>query len=235
MFLLSAYSTHAPIKAKGLVFKGYCGNDRNDWKNGISELNIIHEANPDDGQALFDLIQSQYGYIGYCIAREDDGVDDKIDDTLLEIQKLSGMKGFESHAEALRGAMLAMKIGLKPLRAFGLGPKSEKALKHAVELAPENPLVWVEMGNMKYHAPGLFGGSNTEAITCFKKAIALYNETPELKSDNWQYLHSLAWLGKAYEEEELYGKAVDAYEKALEFAPDFSWVKNELLPAAKKK
>ena len=163
-----------------------------------------------------------------------DGSDTIARDAGATVVPTKGREGYESHGEAIYGALLGIKIGIKPLRAITLGPKSEKALKKALALDGENPIAWVEMGNMRYHAPGIFGGSNTEAIRCYKKAIILFDQQEELRTNNWQYLHALAWLGQAYENEGDQELAIESYEKALAVAPAFVWVKDELLPAAKE-
>ena len=189
------------------MFKGYCQNDRTAWEQGIAAMRRGWEKSSDQPALLFDLIQSEYGFIGFRLAKEEEGLDEEIDRLIGLTEKLDDYEQYRSHAEAFRGALYAIKIGLKPIRALGLGPKSEKALNRALELDPENPYAWVEMGNMRYHAPGLFGGSHAKAILCFQKAVDLFDQNPEQKAHNWQYLHALCWMGLAYEEEDQLAKA----------------------------
>ncbi|MFK7969135.1 MAG: tetratricopeptide repeat protein [Bacteroidia bacterium] len=233
--IFSSAARVAPLDAKSLVYQGYCSNDVTQWTGGIGALKTAYASQPEDPQIIFELIRSQYGYIGFRLAMEDEEVESDIDKALALTDVLSTKEGYASSAEAFRGALLALKIGLKPIRALILGPKSEKALKRALELDRSNPVAWVEMGNMKFHAPGIFGGSNEEAIQCFTKAIALFDQNPAQKINNWQYLHSVAWLGKAYERAENFPKAIEVYKRALRIAPNFLWVKKELLPDAQKK
>lgn len=223
------------LDAKATIFKAYCTNDRDAWTTGLASLNEAWEAHPEEGKYLFDLIQSEYGYIGYRLSIDEDGVDDDIERLIDLTKELGEFEDYRSHSEAYRGAFFALKIGIKPIRALSLGPKSEKALKRAVEINPNNPQAWVEMGNMRYHAPGLFGGSAAKAIECFSIAIDLYDQDPGLRENNWQYLHAICWMGLAYEVEDDYESAKECYKKALRFAPDFFWAKEELLPDVEKK
>ena len=48
------------------------------------------------------------------------------------------------------------------------------------------------------------------------------------------YLDALAFQGQAYVKNGDTGKAIAAYEKALKAEPSFSWVRDNLLPAARK-
>jgi len=60
----------------------------------------------------------------------------------------------------------------------------------------------------------------------------------EDKSDskiNWGYLDALAWLGKTYARLDDFESAISTYNKALQIEPEFSWVKNGLLPAVEEK
>lgn len=236
--MLQVFSTNKDSRisnARATVFQAYCTNDRNAWNRGISAMEESWENNPEEGEYLFELVRSKYGYIGFLMSIEEKNVESKIDKLIKQAEELGAFEAYRSHSEAFRGALLAIKIGDSPFRALALGPKSEKALKNAIALNPVNPQAWVEMGNLKFHAPGLFGGSASKAIACFEKAVELYDEMPSLRTDNWQYLHALCWMGLAHEQEENYKRARDCYEKALRFAPDFLWAKEELLPDVVRK
>jgi tetratricopeptide (TPR) repeat protein len=236
--MLQVFSGNNEIKIadpKSTVFKGYCTNDKAAWKEGIAAMEEAWKAHPEEGKYLFDLIQSKYGYLGFLLSIEEENVDGEIDRLIRQAERLRRFDDYRSHGEAFRGALLAIKIGSSPLRPLALGPKSEKALKTALELAPDNPQAWVEMGNLRYHAPGIFGGSAKKAITCFEKAVSLYDQYPDLRTNTWQYLHALCWMGLAYEQEDDYKSAKVCYEKALDFAPDFFWAKEELLPDVERK
>ncbi|MEM6768365.1 MAG: tetratricopeptide repeat protein, partial [Bacteroidota bacterium] len=179
---------------------------------------------------LYDLALAKYGLAGLYMAKEDkDRVATLLDETEVIAEKLLKSRQFSVHAKALMGGLYGLKIGLSPAKAIFLGPKSLSYLKEALEEGPMVPAAWVEMGNAKYHSPALFGGSNDEAINCFQQAVKLYDQKMTEKQYCWMYLHSLSWLGQAYERDNDIPKARATYQKALRAAPGFRWIRDELI------
>jgi tetratricopeptide (TPR) repeat protein len=89
---------------------------------------------------------------------------------------------------------------------------------------------------MKYNTPAFFGGSKEEAIINYKHAIILYKKdvsVDSLKID-WGCAETYAWLGVALKDLGKTDEAKDAFNKALEIAPDYGWVKYVLLPGMDK-
>ncbi|MEL6674231.1 MAG: tetratricopeptide repeat protein [Bacteroidota bacterium] len=226
---------HAQQWASGrrLSFLAYAYNQGYQWQKAVNKLQALNQQNWEN---KYEWAIAAYGRIGYCIASEScQDVDDQIDEAQEIAEALLKVKPKSSKAQALYGALLAMEVGRSPAKAIYLGPRSSSYLDDALESDPRNPTAWVEKGNMRFHAPALFGGDMTEAVNCFKKAVTLFDQQPALRKDNWLYLHALAWLGKSYEEEGKNQEALKAYQKALQFEPNFHWVKNELMPALQKK
>ena len=54
------------------------------------------------------------------------------------------------------------------------GPIGEAALTKAKELNPNNPRIYLMMGQDKFYTPEQFGGSKTEAKTLFEEALKHY-------------------------------------------------------------
>lgn len=80
-----------------------------------------------------------------------------------------------------------------------------------------------------YYAPPAVGGSKKEAIKSYSRAIELL-ETDMKKIHRWLYLNTLVGLAKSYRETGNRPMAVITLRKALEFEPEFKWVKERLLP-----
>lgn len=222
-------------QARSKIYQGYRLNQPDKWREGISLLR--QAANQSASESLlYELALAEYGLIGYCVASEScDDVYDRIDDTQDILDKLVDKVGTRGKAYAVYGGLLAMKIGLSPAKALYLGPRSSGYLDKAMEIAANSPYTWVEHGNMRFHAPAVFGGDKAGAVEAFQKAIELFDQQPAEKTNNWVYLHAIAWLGQAYEATGQLNMARQTYEKALRVAPDFHWVKYELLPAVKQK
>lgn len=221
-----------PIEeGRSRVFQGYLTNSPEQWREGIRILEQALTRTPDDAILQEELALARYGLIGYCIASEScSDTEDLLDNTEELLEKVVKAKPNSGRAHALLGSTLAMKIGLSPAKAIFLGPSSSRHIEKGTKLGANEATVWVEMGNMKFHAPALFGGDKEEAVKCFTKARKLFDQYPQQKAGNWQYLHTMAWLGQSLEATGKASEARSVYEAVLEEYPEFSWVKNELLP-----
>ncbi|MEM6802636.1 MAG: tetratricopeptide repeat protein [Bacteroidota bacterium] len=220
-------------KAQEHIYKGYSLNIKSEWDKGLKLFEQAFQASQEGAEVAYQWTLAQYGYIGYCKNTEKCGDLLSIIETAQKrLKKLIKTKGESSPYSALMGGLIAMEIEMKPAQMMFLGPKCSSYINESVEFDAKNPRAWVEKGNLRYHAPGIFGGDMEEAIECFKKAIQLFEQDADLRKYSWQYLHALAWLGKAYEEEGETDLAIKTYRHALEMEPSFSWVKKELLPQA---
>jgi tetratricopeptide (TPR) repeat protein len=217
------------------VFKGYLEGDLLIWLNGIGEQEKKYREtrSRDD---LFVLILSKYGYIGYIVGMKLEGdVREILSSTEENVELLAKEPAYASTAAALRGAMLAMRIKLNPLKATYLGTKSLRLMEESISIDKNNPVGWVELGNARFHMPSFAGGSYKEAIRCFEEAIDLFENDPLKMRCNWHYLHALAWLAKSYEGVGDNVQAKKIYEKLLKTEPGFQWVSRELYPTILKK
>jgi hypothetical protein len=134
--------------------------------------------------------------------------------------------------QAYESAYLGFQIGLARLKAPRLGPKSLDAAKQSVANDDQNALGYIQLGNIDYFMPPLFGGSKERAIEHYRHAERLM--APTSKGD-WNYLALLVQLATAYEETKNIAMADSIYRKSLSVAPGFSWVRDELYPAFTKK
>ncbi len=150
--------------------------------------------------------------------------------------RVSAIKGMESEGKALLASIYMIKIARSPMSAISLTPTIFGLLDQAEKANANNPRINYIRGVMKYNMPKMFGGSYTESADFLRKSIALFekDETVDSLQPSWGYLESLAWLGRAYEELEIYEAAKFAYQKSLTVEPDFAWVKYNLLPALEK-
>ncbi|MEZ4774899.1 MAG: hypothetical protein R3D00_17065 [Bacteroidia bacterium] len=230
------YSQSDPIlSAKKLVYDGYLTGEAALWDKGIRQLEIIaNQGGTRSFSSKYELAVALYGNIGFEMSKKDEKSADIIAEKTVELlENLQETHASSAEVHAILGSAYAMKIALSPAKALLLGPKSSSQLEKAIVLDPESPVAWCEMGNMRLHAPRLFGGSVKESIECFSKAIRLFEKQGSRYS--WQYLHAMVWLGKAYEENGEWEKAYAAYLYALQKEPSLRWVKDELLPQAKLK
>lgn len=218
-------------RANSRIYHSYASNEYAGWLEGINDLQQISRNSP--GTAiLLDLCIAKYGLVGYYLSlNSKKEAEALLEETLTLALNLEKSEPGLAEVHAVLGGLYGLKIALSPAKAVYLGMRSTRYLEKAIELNPNSPIAWIEMANSKFHAPPLFGGSMDLAAGYFAKAIALYDKVPANKKQGWHYLHALAWLGQAYEKNKQPSKAKAVYLKALSFEPQFTWVRDKLLPS----
>jgi len=219
-------------RAKARVYQGYISGDQSMLEEGLSSLKTIDESQEKSSLRLkYEIALAQYGLIGFYLAKGiQNGLESRLDEVISSVKRIIEANPNFAEAHALLGGLYGLKIGLNPARGIYLGPRSNRHIEKATLVNPKDPEGWVEMGNVKYHTPALLGGDISEAINCFSKAIMLFDNSPAKRKYNWLYLHACAWLGQAFEKQNKLSQALTVYRQLLRYEPDFSWVKNELLP-----
>jgi tetratricopeptide (TPR) repeat protein len=136
----------------------------------------------------------------------------------------------ETHA--LRSSVIGQQIGSNPLRGMTLGPRASSAMDRAMELAPDNPRVWLMRGISAMFTPGMFGGGQGRADEYLNKAIALFaSDKPAPPAPAWGHADAWIWLGQLRQQQGRIADARKAYTTALEIQPGNGWVQYVLLPA----
>ena len=176
------------------------------------------------------------GYASYRIASAFDELDEETtgeyqDEAIRYIEKSTEVDGTFAEAIALLGNCYGMKAtgffsGMK------YGPKSQRALDRAVELAPDNPRVRLLYGISFMFKPKVFGGSLERAIAEMRRAAELFRVRAgdDGLYPGWGDVEVYAWLGNAHERAGEPDLASRYYRQALELDPDYYWVKEILLP-----
>ena len=215
------------------VYEGYLNDDRILWKSGIQELKARFRAEGyTDGKILYELTLARYGFTGALYGdepRDNEALYKSLNLTENLAEKLLRFSEYESQAHAILAGIIAMRVALSPFKAPVLGPQSNYHLNDAMKANPQDPTPWVEKGNLRFHAPAIFGGSYEEAVVCYEKAVTLFDQQPELRANNWMYLHALNMLFKAYQKEGQKEKAIALQKKAVAYESRFLLGKNALL------
>ncbi len=240
VFLLSLILIYSPhhVRAQAsashdrfrdLIYEAYVLNRMPVWESTLQAMEASYERQPHP-ELLYDILLAQYGLIGYLLGtgERDRGARllGKANDRLKE---LSEMPGYETTALVFESSFTAYRIALRPLRAVQLGPRIYRLLDHAADQNGDYPRVWIEKGNSAFFTPAVFGGRKENAIAYYQKAVAIFEQhTP--RNHRWLYLSTLVSLAGAYEQTGQTDRAIETLEKALEYEPRFTWVKNEMLP-----
>lgn len=230
MILTTLCCTLLTAAEKETIYRAYLTNDMVTWKTTIDAMHV--EADKENEREL-ELLNYEYGYIGWCIGNNRKS-EAKIylERSLERMERLKKVNHRLPLLQAYESAFLGFQIGLAKLKAPKLGPRSLDAAKQSVAHDEKNALGYIQLGNIDYFMPPLFGGSKERAITHYLSAERLM--TPHGQGD-WNYLALLVQIATAYEETRNIAMADSFYRKALSLAPGFSWVRDELYPAFTKK
>lgn len=230
-FLLFSLSMKASYRSE--IYSAYISNRMHLWKSVIDRMDKIPDKND---ELLLELINYQYGYIGYCL-----GIDRKQEARIylaaaqrnldiLEMDKYNPVV-----INAYKSAFYGFRIGLNPMTAPLNGLKSIEYARYIVKSDPGFYLGFIQMGNIQFYMPSAFGGSKKEALSYYLKAKEiLENDISELK-ENWNYLSLLTVIGQTYTYLKEYTSAQKIYDYILKIEPQFLYVRNELYPELLKK
>lgn len=218
---------------KEKIYQAYIGNRMDEWQTIIDSLEQNKTENTD---YLSELINYQYGYIGYCLGEDDDKRAENYLDLAENNLEILQNKNFDpALVNAYKAAFWGFKIGLSPIKAPIFGRRCIKNADRALEINKKQPFAHVQYGNAYFYMPAIFGGSKEVAIEHFLLAIEQMESSPESIKNDWNYLSLLSLTGQSYEEMGEYDKAKNIYEKALKFEPGFKWIRDELYPDLKTK
>lgn len=229
--LLMLLFFHATASFKTEIYQAFISNDMNRWKKVIDKMNYIQ---PRTDELRLELLNYQYGYIGFCIGNKQPVEAKKYlalaEENLAFFEK-SGK--IPSLMNAYKSAFYGYKVGLNKIQAPFLGPKSVQFAKTAVELDDKNPYGYIQIGNAEFYMPEIFGGSKKKALEYYLKAEKLMLLTPGNIQNDWNYLGLLVMIVQCYKELKQYQMAEIYCEKALKTEPEYLWVKIDLLPKIK--
>jgi len=210
------------------IYNAYIRNNMAAWKKIIDRMqNQERKSN----ENLLSLVNYQYGYIGWCIGNEKE----KEAETYISLARYNlavlERNNFNlSMVYTYFAALYGYEIGLSLIRAPFIGPKSMKYAENALKLDQGNPFAYMQMGNIQYYMPSMFGGSVNEAIRYFLQAKVLMENNQEAILQDWNYLHLLTLIVQAYTDVEDYRSAKAYCEIILKIEPRFLWIKDELYP-----
>ncbi len=135
-------------------------------------------------------------------------------------------------AHALLSSAYGMKIGLKPMTAMFLGPRSGRAMDRAKRLDADNPRVVMTEAQSLLFTPKIWGGSKARALEGFERAAGLFRaervEDPLMPG--WGRDENYAWMGMALQQFDRPEDAHHAFKQALVINPENEWVSRFLLP-----
>jgi len=215
------------------ALKAYTSSSIFMWKQLALQANkILFDDNASQESKIF-AIKIKYGLLYACLSNQDEETFEQyLEDTENQLKVL--MREYESSSElfVISAGIMSIQMGFSPMKGMTLGALSGQHIEKALRLDSLNAMAWRQYASSKYFTPKMWGGDINEAIQKYEHAVSLY-EKQNLTND-WTYLDAITWLGIAYQKVGEKEKAEAAYNKALQVASDFGWVKHSLLPSLSK-
>lgn len=230
LFNFSFVMISSAMVEKRLIYNSYLLSDMSTWKKIIDDM---HAEKGKSHQRELELLNYEYGYVGWCIGnKRKKEAKIYISRSLERIKRLETAKQHLPLFDAYTSAFYGFRIGLEPLRAPTFGPRSLEFAKKSVAKDNQNAMGYIQLGNIDYFMPPAFGGSKEKAIKNYLQAERLMDPISEY---DWNYLALLVQIATVYSETGNLEKADFYYRKTLSISPNFIWVRDQLYPAFKKK
>lgn len=202
-------------------------------------------ADPSDGWAHYHAAHA--GYLGMVRARIDP--EQKRDAAIFVRCRDAAVKHGRAALEhlpknsepaALLSAIHGLEIGRDPMLGMTLGPKSDELCARALAADEQNPRAWIVRGQSLLFKPSFVGGDPARAVEAFERAAELADAESaradrDARAPTWGRAEAYCWLGQARATIGDLDLARAAYADALKLAPEYGWVKHDLLPALEKK
>lgn len=213
---------------KSEIYSAYLNNRMDKWKVVIDRLN--DQTNKSD-KLILELLNYQYGYIAWCIGNErKDEVKRYLTLAEKNVESLTARNFELSLVNGYMAAFYGYRIVINRFSAPFNGSKSIASARKAIQLDPEQPFGFVQLGNIEFHMPSVFGGSKQKALDHYLIARSLMEQDTAWVNRNWNYLSLLTTIAQAYESIGKLGEAKKSYEEILALEPNFLWVKEKLYP-----
>jgi tetratricopeptide (TPR) repeat protein len=147
-----------------------------------------------------------------------------INNSIETLESLNQVNSNNAEVKALLAHVYGYKISLKPLTAIVNGPKVQKMLEEAEQIAPSNPRVLLVKGISAMFTPAFFGGSNDLAMEAITQALEAYKH--DFSSNyHWGYAEAQTWKGVLEQKNGNIEQAKADWQQALMINQDYGWAK----------
>ena len=207
------------------IYRSYITGDMDGWEKLLQENTGKMKVEKD----LYDYAMAHYGFIGYCIGRDQkQRARPWLDRVEVIADELVAKYPQDPRYYALRGALYGFRISYQPQKAMFIGPKALKQVNRALEKGPDCAQAWIENSNKDYFMPEIFGGSKVNGIAGYEKAIRMMEKDLDFIKENWYYLNVHMILASWYEQRGRSFASHEMYRKVLEIEPRFAWANEKL-------
>jgi tetratricopeptide (TPR) repeat protein len=133
--------------------------------------------------------------------------------------------------QALLASCYGTLAGRGMMAGMRWGNRASDARERALAAGPNNPRVLLLTAISAFYTPAMWGGGRDKAMTHLRAAIAAFEQDrPAAPAPAWGRSEAYAWLGQFERAAGRVAEARAAYERALAIDPEFTWVRQVLLP-----
>ena len=180
------------------------------------------------------LAYANWRLLGADPAPEGDERDALADEAESMLRANLDVRDDDVETHALLGAVYGMKIGSSIWRGMTLGRRASRAFDEARAIDERNPRFLLLKGLDVYHRPARFGGGLERAERWLRSAVGFFTaHPPDAPWPSWGRLDAHAWLGRTLARLGDPETAREQYEQVLAIEPDYAWVRDFLLGAAR--
>lgn len=210
------------------VYFAYVNNKMEVWKNVIDRMNAVPDKS---NEFILELVNYQYGYIGYCLGYEKKSEARKyLELAQKNIDFLEKQKFSLAIVNAYNAAFCGFRMGLNPLSVPYNGFRSIEFAENSMKLDNDNFMGYIQYGNIQFYMPKTLGGSKKEGIEYYIKARKLLEKDTSNIRENWNYLALLIVIGQSYYYLNDFESSKKTYEYIMALEPGFTYVRDELYP-----
>jgi tetratricopeptide (TPR) repeat protein len=234
-----AQNIEAIIKAKEAVQKAAITGDAASLKAAreLAQAAVAQMSEPNKKAAALYFV----GYAHYSLVNlpsEKDTKEQNTDAGIAALEEAVKLEPAFADAYALLGSLYGQKAGSGMMAGMKYGQKSSVTMERALLLQPQNPRIIMLEGISLFFKPAMWGGNKQKALANLQRACELAEQgayaAKEAIMPDWGHAEVFAWKGIMFAKSDEAGTDIDnakaAYERALQIAPDYGWVKNVLLP-----
>ncbi len=234
MFLVFPFVLQAATRLDSLAYQSYTMRVFSSWP-GIIEAQQTQAKQ--EGVALDVVISpyiSYYGYIGYLLdTKQKEEAARWLKKAVQSFDAVQQRYPDEAAIWALHSMFVSYEIALAPYKAAYRLSELFTSLDKAEMLDKDHYLVLLARANFMLYFPEALGGDKELALVHYKAIYSYFQDPAHAAYANWIYLNILSTISFTYEKLERYPEAIAWAQRALEVAPDFAFVKEELLPRLK--
>jgi len=218
---------------KKTFYSSFINREMYKWGNVIQTIEAGKP--PVTVDQKLEMINYYYGYTGFLIGRKQydlaGPIINKGDKLIHQVLQASPKN---ATAYAFKGSFLGFRMAMSKIKTFTLSRQSLSDINKAYELDPHNVQALIDMGNILYYSPRLFGGDKEEALTYYVKGVHILEKNRDT-DQNWVYLNLLTTIALAYDKTGKHEEARQTCVKILHNEPNYRYVKEILYPGILEK